>query len=425
MNLLNKKLLMLKKIPRKVISKDPVPLFDLILRNAKLNRKNIKYIDFLPEKRYNIPKWKKANSKCIGKKAGKILKGDLLESMFKPNFIYTHKIVNGLTKIAAARETVMNSPLIPKWETTLRRQALLRSVHSSTAIEGNRLSLQQVSELADGREIMAARKDKQEVLNYLKVLENPDKMLEKSIITEKALLKIHKNLTTGTLEDENDCGKYRSKYVVVGNRLTGEVYFKPPENKNVPGLIKNLLDWVNSPEVSDIDPILEAGLSHYEFVRIHPFVDGNGRTARVLASFILYIRGFDIKQFFCLDDYYDSDRQAYYQTLRTVDPKKLDTTQWLEYFIEGVNISINAVKKRIAGLSSERLRKTKKSQIALTERQMKIIEYIVQNGKIANKEIRSMFKISAQAAHKEITKLIDLEVIISVGKGRNLNYQLK
>jgi len=144
----------------------------------------------------------------------------------------------------------------------------------------------------------------------------------------------------------------------------------------------------------------------------------------VLASLILYIRGFDIKQFFCLDDYYDSDRQAYYRALQTVNPKKLDTTKWLEYFIEGVNISINAVKERIARLSSERLRRTKKGQIALTERQMRIIEYIVQNDKIAIREVSGMFKISRQAALKVMKKLIDNEVIELQGKGRGAYYKL-
>lgn len=94
--------------------------------------------------------------------------------MFKPKFKYTNKIVNFLTKISSARELILNSPLIPKWEVTLRKDAIIHSAHSSTSIEGNALSLEEVSELAQGRKIMAGRKDKEEVLNYLKVLENLD-----------------------------------------------------------------------------------------------------------------------------------------------------------------------------------------------------------------------------------------------------------
>ena len=98
-------------------------------------------------------------------------------------------------------------------------------------------------------------------------------------------------------------------------------------------VIKNLVEWLNSNENEEIDSVVEAGIAHYEFVRIHPFIDGNGRTARVLAALILYKRGFNTKQFFCLDDYYDFDRQAYYKTLQSVNQKTLDLTKWLEYFI--------------------------------------------------------------------------------------------
>ncbi|MEW6417322.1 MAG: Fic family protein [Nitrospirota bacterium] len=344
--------------------------------------------------------------------------------MFKPNFHYTDKIVNDLTQIAVARELILNSPFIPKWEVSLRREAIIRSAHSSTAIEGNRLSLEQVSDLAHGREIMATRKDKQEVLNYLKVLESIDKLTDGKKITEKDVLKAHEMITLDTLEDPSACGVYRKHYVVVANRLTGEVIFRPPSNEDVPKLMKALIAWLNSSEAQALDPVIEAGIAHYEFVRIHPFVDGNGRTARVLATLILYLRGFDAKQFFCLDDYYDSDRPSYYRVLRSVDQKTLDITSWLEYFVGGVKASIAAAKERVIRLSSERLRKTKKGQIALTERQMKIVERIIQNDRVGIGEVSEMFKITRQAALKEMTKLLKQGVVQLIGKGRGAYYEL-
>lgn len=344
--------------------------------------------------------------------------------MFKPNFRYTNKIVSNLIKISTAREIILNSPFTPKWEVTLRREAIIRKAHSSTAIEGNILSLEQVSDLANGREVMASRKDKQEVLNYLSVLENIEKLTDGKKITEKDILSVHRMLTEETLENKSDCGRYRNRYVVVGNRFTKEIIFRPPDNKDVPGLVEALVEWLNSDNAKELDSVIEAGIAHYEFVRIHPFIDGNGRTARVLATLILYMRGFDAKQFFCLDDYYDSDRQAYYRALQSVDQKTIDLTGWLEYFVEGVNVSIERVKERVVQLSSERLRKSKSGQIALTERQMKIIVFINQNGRIRNREIREMFKISDRAALKEIRKLLDLKVVKAEGKGRSLNYVL-
>ena len=342
--------------------------------------------------------------------------------MYKPKFKYTNKTVKLLTKISAAREIILSSPLIPKWNVTLRQEAIIHSAYSSTSIEGNILSLEQVSELARGREITAARRDKQEVLNYLDVLKNIKILIKNNFITEKDILNIHRMVTKNTLNNPADSGVYRNRYVVVANRFTGEIFFKPPQNQEVPELVKDLLSWINSEESKELDPVIEAGVVHYELVRIHPFVDGNGRTRRVLAALILYLRGFDTNQFFCLDDYYDFDRSAYYKALQSVKPDTLNLTDWLEYFVEGVNISIEAVKERIARLSSKRLRKDKGKQIALTERQMRIIEFINQNGKISNRDVREMFKLSNRAALDEINKLLELHVLKSQGKGRALHY---
>ncbi len=92
--------------------------------------------------------------------------------MFKPVFTITETILKNLTTIASSVVTVENAPLIPKWEVSIRREALLRNAHASTAIEGNPLTLDQVSQLAAGRNIMVQRKAKAEVLNYLKVLQD-------------------------------------------------------------------------------------------------------------------------------------------------------------------------------------------------------------------------------------------------------------
>lgn len=348
--------------------------------------------------------------------------------MFKPRYKYTDNIIASLTKIAAAREVILNSPLIPRWEVSLRKDAIIRSAHSSTRIEGNNLSLEQVSELAAGRKIMAKRKDKEEVLNYISVLEKLDTFSQKGIIDEEIIKNIHHLLTKNTLEDDEDCGVYRcerKKYVVVGNRLTGEISFRPPSNEELPKLMKDFIEWLNSDRAGKLDPVVLAGIAHYEFVRIHPFVDGNGRTGRVIAALLLRVRGFDTKQFFCLDDYYDMDRREYYQALRSIDPVKRELTGWLEYFVEGVAVSISTVRERVAHLSIERARTKKKGQTALTERQMRIVEYINANGKVVVNDISVMFKISRQAALKEIGKLVELDVVTREGQARASFYVMR
>lgn len=347
-----------------------------------------------------------------------------VSGIFNPNFKYTHKIVNNLVEIASAREVVLNSYLVPKWEVSLRKDALIRATHASTAIEGNPLTIEEVSQLAQGRKIMAARKAELEVLNYLQVLENIEKYQEKGKITEKIILKLHRGISREILERPDYEGRYRELQVYVGNRVTGKVVFMPPPPEDVPNLMTEFIVWINSDNSYHLDPVIVAGVSHYEFVRIHPFVDGNGRTARALATLILNLRKFDIKKFFALDDYYDSDRTAYYKASGSVDPKSLDLTQRLEYFTNGVLISITKVKEKVLRLSLEKHKKDSKGQVPLTERQMKIIEYLQQNGKITAGDAAKMFKITRQAALKELSKLVKLEIIKLEGKGRGAHYEI-
>ena len=344
--------------------------------------------------------------------------------MFTPNFRYTHKIVNNLTAIAKARAIILNAPLIPKWEVSLRREALLKSAHSSTAIEGNPLTLEQVSELAAGRDIMVRRKDKKEVLNYLEALEKIPEFAERKLFKLTDLLELHKLVTKETLENPADEGSLRNQQVAVLNRATGQVIFMPPPTNQVATLVEEYLEWFNSEEANEIDSVLEAGLAHYELVRIHPFVDGNGRTARVMASIVLFKRAFDIKRFFALDDYYDKDRRAYYAALKTVDQDRLDLTGWLEYFTEGVAVSLKAVEDKVIGLSQDIKFLKQRGQIALTERQVKIVEMLLQNEKMTVGQVKDLFGFSRQMALKEVAKLVELGVVRPKGRGRGAYYEL-
>lgn len=347
--------------------------------------------------------------------------------MFKPNYKVTDKILNHLTEIAVAREIVEKARLVPKWEISLRREALIHSAHSSTHIEGNSLSLEEVSQLALGREISAIRKDKQEVLNYLDILSRLEKYVPQNRFSNGQILRIHKAVVKGTLNRTGDEGVFRNRQVVVGYR-DGEgrtvVTFNPPKTSEVPHLVQVFLDWLNSAKAQEINPVLVGGITHYEMVRIHPFIDGNGRTARVLATIIFLMRGFDVKRFFALDDYYDSDRMAYYNALKTVDPDILDITRWLEYFCEGVAFSVNRVKEKVLSLSGDKKATASLEQVSLTRRQMQIVESISRTGKITSGDMQKMFKITPQAIHKEMKKLIDIKVVKLVGAGRSAHYEL-
>lgn len=343
---------------------------------------------------------------------------------FSPHFSYSHEIVNRLTRITASREVILHAHLVPKWEVSLRREQLVRAAHASTAIEGNPLTLEEVSRLAEGRRVMAARKAQAEVLNYLKVLGRIDTYQDQGNITIETLLRLHRDVTRGTLEDPADEGAFRKVQVVVGNRVTRTIVYTAPPPREVVPLVEAFIAWLNADEARSLHPVIVAGIAHYELVRIHPFVDGNGRVARALATLILALRKFDIKRFFTLDDFYDSDRPAYYRVLQEVNRTYPDCTVWLEYFTEGVEVSLHRVKERVLLLSGDKHKKSTGGQIALTERQMQIIEYLHTNGSVKSSDIARICHISRQAALNELNAMREKGLLAREGEGRGVRYLL-
>jgi Fic family protein len=348
---------------------------------------------------------------------------------FEPKYKITDKILNNISRIMAGREVIEQAKLIPKWELQLKKEARIHNAHSSTSIEGNNLTLGQVAALAENKDIVATAKDKDEVLNYLKALDSIPEYAGKKIINIELLLKIHQTLTTGTLRDKKDCGVFRNRQVFVGRRIFDGTSFKeiveymPPKTKDVPQLVSEFLDWLNSDKIKEINSVILAGIAHYEIARIHPFIDGNGRTARLIASLVLYKTGFDHRRFFALDDYYDENRAAYYAALKTAQDNKDNITRWLEYFTEGVLYSIDKIKDFIKKIGfSPKI--AEGERIELTRKQTKILERIQEKGKVSNKDLRGMFGVTRQAILKEVTKLIDAKLIGLVGMGRNAYYKI-
>lgn len=315
--------------------------------------------------------------------------------MYQPKFTITNKILQHIGRIEAARELIENAPLVPAYETKFRQEAIIRTVHHGTHIEGNPLDTGQVAAVLEGKQVAAKDRDIQEVLNYRKVLNYIDRRAKQ--ITEKDLLSIHKLTVEKVLRPEQS-GKYRTTQVVIKNSKTGEISFKPPGASQVQKLVKDFFGWLGDERFNDVHPVLAAGITHYVLAYIHPFIDGNGRTSRALATMVLFTRGYDLKKFFSLEEYFDKNAPRYYKTLQQVSNQKVDSlsdrdlTPWLEYFCEGLAEELQRVKERVQKLSLDLKLKGRTGQIALSERQMKLVEYMEAYGSISNKQWRSLLR---------------------------------
>ncbi len=338
--------------------------------------------------------------------------------MFEPQFTYTDKIVNYIAKIASAKEVISNAKIIPLYDAKLKQDALIRSSHYSTSIEGNPLNLEEVKTLINSKQ-KPTTKSEQEVLNYFNVLNHLNRYSDK-VITKNTILSIHKDLTKELLSNPEYEGKFRDTRVFIGNLHTQKINYMPPDAYKVPYLVDELLDWLNN-STDEMYPVIIAGILHYELVRIHPFVDGNGRTSRLMATLILSFHKFNIDNYFTLDEFYNIDRQAYVDALNSAD-KNHDLTNWLEYFCRGVLYSIDKVKSEVLKLAE--ITSKYDTAIKLTPNEISVLNLIEEKKHIQNKDIQEMLNISPQGSYKIIRKLKDKKLIESRGKGRNTEYIL-
>jgi Fic family protein len=351
--------------------------------------------------------------------------------MFQPKYKLTDKIVKMLVSIAETKNVIERARILPKQELKLRRQALVRMSHSSTAIEGNQLNAYEVEALIGKKKIDAPQRDIFEVQNYLKALKYIEEVVQKKqAITEKVLLKIHKIVTDKTLPKEQT-GHYRRSSVYVVRRRLGfptEVMYTGPEAKKVQVLCSDLISWINNSEKADINPVIVAGIVHQEIAAIHPFTDGNGRTARAMATLILYKRGYDFRKLFALEDYYNEDRLSYYKAIntgKTYFERKVDFTLWLEYFVLGFKKEIDDVKNKVATLSAHKISGDVDSQIYLEADQMKILDFMDKMGKINMPDVVDVLGCPKRTAQFHLQRLKKLGTIEQVGKGPASAYVLK
>ncbi|MBI5620663.1 Fic family protein [Candidatus Gottesmanbacteria bacterium] len=346
--------------------------------------------------------------------------------MYTPNFTITNKLLKLIGTIEAAKEVIENSPLVPAWEAKFREEAIVRTVHHGTHIEGNELNKTEAEQVIAGGKIVGRERDIQEVLNYrnvLKFIEGYDK----KEISEETVKHIHE-LTTHRLLSDEQVGEYRKTQVVVKNSATGEITFRPPPALEVPFLMGAFLQWLNKTTSDDVHTVLKAGITHYELVRIHPFLDGNGRVARAAATLVLFNDSYDIKRFFALEEHYDREPMAYYEALQSVGKAGGNLNAWLEYFIEGLAIELTRIKEKVKGLSTDL--KIKKSlggqQVSLTERQIKIIEYIQESGFFQNKSFFELFPmVSEDTVLRELKDLLKKGIVIKEGTTKGARYVLR
>jgi len=350
--------------------------------------------------------------------------------MFSPRYIITNKILNNLNEISEIKSLLENTQLLPQDAAMLKRQARIRMVYASVSIEGNPLNKLEVQKILEGQRVEAPKRALLEVQNYQSALN----FISQSAKAGKELnlpmvLKVQSLITRGCLAEEK-CGKFRPGDVYVANidRKKEEIVYEAPKKELVSSLLEELINWTKISEKEKLSPVIEAGLFHYQFATIHPFSDGNGRTARSLAAFILYKRGYNFSKLFALDDYYLEHRKEYYLALQTGKTyqrrKNADLTKWLEFFSEGFVFEMRNVKEKLTSLSLTPKLKGAQERVYLNSEEVRIVDFLTSMGKITSDDVTDITKSAKRTAQNYLKSLVEKKVIRSQGKGPSTFYIL-
>ena len=242
-------------------------------------------------------------------------------------------------------------------------------------------------------------------------------------ITESLIREIHKRLVEGVRGNSAQPGLYRTVQNYVANGKTKEIIYTPPEPFNVPILMKEFVDWLEMDETKQLPPVIVAGIAQFQLVHIHPFLDGNGRTSRLLSTLCLYRAGYDFKRLFTISEFYDRNRSAYYDALQSVRNNDMDMTPWLEYFIIALEVQMNEIKYR--GMQAIKL-DVLVLKYKLNDRQKSAVEsLLVNDSDFTIRDYEELFpKTNRRSLQRDLAELVRKGLVMQKGNKKSAFYRL-
>lgn len=350
--------------------------------------------------------------------------------MFEPKFTLSFRLANQLSAIERLYGQLLGEELIPSLVLQLSQENQILATHHSTSIEGNPLSPIDVTNIILGDQI-AVTKSEKEVKNYFAVLNTIFSLARKHTpITTELVKQLHHELMDGI--EHKDLGEFRDSGVFVGHRTATEIVVKhnPPFHTRVEieKALSDLFAWAM--QADEIHPLIKAGILHHQFVYIHPFIDGNGRLSRILTSYYLLLKNYQVAKFFIIDDYYDIDRAQYSDMLHSADlPEKgqgeADATAWLEYFLEGIAHSLQAAIGRINILKQTEMdRVMGEKRVLVTPREEEVLQIVIDKKAIKTNDIQEHLSVTRQQAHSLLASLVKKGILQKYGITKTSYYKL-
>ena len=342
--------------------------------------------------------------------------------MFNPKYTITHALLGNIKRIYSLVQNLNRRQFPNVVLVELQKNAEAVSTYASTSIEGNPLPLTDVKAILKNKP-ENIRDSEREVLNYNEILKEINQKLVKGPIpiTLNLILQIQKKVINKLLPPYQS-GKLRADPVFVNDPRARKTIYWPPDAKDVPDLVNDLIRFVEANK-SKIDPLILAGIFHKQMVIIHPFMDGNGRTTRLLTKILLADMGLNTFNLFSFENYYNKNVTKYFELVGARGnyydiASQIDFTPWLEYSTEGIIDELLRVEKILP-------QATISPQTELKPYHHKMLEFITQKGFITDRDYANLVNRAKPTRRLDFNKMIELGLIVRQGKGKNTYYILK
>lgn len=333
--------------------------------------------------------------------------------MFERRYKITARTSKALMTIEGCRATIEGLPITTDVLISLRENAKLASTHYSTFIEGNRLTQEQVGQvIEENAHFTGKHRDESEVRNYYAALTEIETIARlTSVVSEKHIQLIHALVETG----RKKFSPYRDGQNVIKEGTSGKIVYMPPEAKDVPALMKDLVDWIRiSIEDGEIPIPIIAALTHYQFVTIHPYFDGNGRTARLLTTLVLHMNGYALKGIYALEEYYAVNLVGYYNALTVGETHnyyfgrvEADVTDFVDYFCVGMAVAFTKVMEQAEKAQNKGKSDQSKALRLLSPRQRQAFTLFKDRFEVTSRDIAQLFDMSPRNAQYLCQQWID------------------
>jgi Fic family protein len=346
---------------------------------------------------------------------------------FKPQYQITSEIISLLQEISNYQGRIDSWPRNMQQELYCYSLANVDAVHFSTKIEGNKLSLKQVTDILNNKnKSFKQSRDLREVINYAKAR---TLLLEKAIaakaVNSEIILETHHILMNKIVEGRLK-GHYRTAQNVIKDSKNNRIVYLPPEAREVVGLIKNMLSLINELQLNGTSQLIIAPYFHYYFVTIHPFIDGNGRLARLLTNYLLLLKNFTVTKYASIEKQHEETRNLYYASLHKFQghnfydiPKNIDITSWIEYWLICLK---KTYQEALTRTSSQE--QAEPNLLNLDLRLQKAYSLFRKHRRIKASDYTLLMGLGRTQAVADLNNLTKSGYIQRVGGGRSAYYQI-